>query len=78
MGEIAEMMLDGTLCEQCGSVLEDIVAGAESPGYPRLCWDCTREDHTCPRCKNENIKYNHKFCSVCGMKIEEEFFYGNK
>lgn len=33
MGEIAEMMLDGTLCECCGSYI-DIASGA---GVPRYC-----------------------------------------
>ena len=31
MGEIAEMMLDGTLCEQCGEYI------GEGEGYPRAC-----------------------------------------
>jgi hypothetical protein len=29
MGEIAEMMLDGTLCAGCGDVLGDIIADME-------------------------------------------------
>lgn len=39
MGEIAEMMLDGTLCEGCGCALD-----GESPGYPRKCKSCKRDD----------------------------------
>lgn len=39
MGEIAEMMLDGTLCERCGGVVD-----GTTPGYPRLCSDCSYED----------------------------------
>lgn len=35
MGEIAEMHLDGTLCETCGVFLD-----GETPGYPRCCEDC--------------------------------------
>jgi hypothetical protein len=35
MGEIAEMMLDGTLCESCGSFID-----GDSPGYPRKCSNC--------------------------------------
>lgn len=35
MGEIAEMMLDGTLCQCCGSFID-----GDSPGFPRLCNDC--------------------------------------
>lgn len=37
MGEIADMMLDGTLCEQCGEYIDDELG---SPGYPRLCPAC--------------------------------------
>jgi Zn finger protein HypA/HybF involved in hydrogenase expression len=55
MGEIAEMMLEGTLCEGCG-----VFMGDAGPGHPRRCWDC-RKDQTgihpllrkvnCPRCQ---------------------------
>lgn len=34
MGEIAEMILEGVLCQCCGVVLDDIVEGEEAPGYP--------------------------------------------
>ncbi|MBO0479615.1 hypothetical protein JZO72_08225 [Vagococcus fluvialis] len=45
MGEIADMMLEGILCQQCGTLIEDlIVEGSntlkEAPGYPRSCSDC--------------------------------------
>lgn len=39
MGEIAEMMLDGTMCEGCGEFLD-----GESPGYPRYCSKQCAED----------------------------------
>jgi len=45
MGEVAELVLDGTLCQICGAIVyegnpnmasdDDI-----SPGYPRSCVDC--------------------------------------
>lgn len=34
MGEIADMMLDGTLCEWCGAYLDEAV------GHTRLCSGC--------------------------------------
>lgn len=45
MGEIADMMMDGTLCASCGSLIEDLIPDEgkellESPGYPRNCGDC--------------------------------------
>lgn len=35
MGEIADMMLDGTLCEGCGEYL-----GGSASGFPRYCAGC--------------------------------------
>ena len=45
MGEIAEMHLDGTLCQYCGVLMDDLIPdeGNEllpSPGYPRACDGC--------------------------------------
>lgn len=38
MGEIAEMMLDGTLCAGCGVAMDDVVEDDfEAPGHPRYC-----------------------------------------
>ena len=34
MGEIAEMMLDGTMCQQCGEFM------GEAEGYPITCGAC--------------------------------------
>lgn len=38
MGEIAEMMLDGTLCAGCGGYLK-----GDGEGLPRYCHDCNGE-----------------------------------
>jgi len=35
MGEITDLILDGTLCQQCGVSIDDVAVG-----YPRLCEDC--------------------------------------
>lgn len=48
MGEISEMILDGTLCERCGTLMEDLLVEAskalkEAPGHPRLCSDCLKD-----------------------------------
>lgn len=40
MGEAAEMILEGILCEQCGCLID----GKET-GYPRLCKDYGKENH---------------------------------
>lgn len=39
MGDIAEMMLDGTLCEGCGEYLEGV-----GEGFPRYCSACRRQN----------------------------------
>lgn len=56
MGEIADMMLDGTLCEGCGVYLDD-----SGDGFPRRCSSCEPFDSQpalakpgkveCPTCK---------------------------
>ncbi len=60
MGDIAEMMLDGTLCEGGGCALD----GA-SPGYPRYC---------CKRCRKEREPTAPKAtkipCRVCGKRVK--------
>ena len=38
MGDIADMMLDGTLCETCGVVL-----ASELEGFPQICGQCANE-----------------------------------
>lgn len=48
MGEIAEMMLDGTLCQVCGELLGD-----DAPGHPRTCVGCAKmkpKPHDCQFC----------------------------
>ncbi len=40
MGEIAEMMLDGTMCAGCGEFLND---GEDGDGFPEYCSSCARD-----------------------------------
>lgn len=55
MGEIAEMMLDGSLCECCGEWMGD------SCGYPRTCPDCSKPaPAAAPKVK----------CPTCGKKVK--------
>jgi len=39
MGEIADMMLDGTLCQICGVLLD-----GDAKGYPVTCDGCKNEE----------------------------------
>lgn len=36
MGEIADLVLSGLLCQMCGTLMDDHL----EPGYPRTCDDC--------------------------------------
>lgn len=40
MGDIAEMVLEGILCEVCGIYIED----GEEPGHPRKCESCEKQN----------------------------------
>lgn len=40
MGQHAEDILDGVVCEGCGEFFDDIIDGGEAPGYPRRCDAC--------------------------------------
>ena len=37
MGDVADMMIEGYLCERCGCCID-----GEEPGYPRKCKACMR------------------------------------
>ena len=67
MGEIAEMMLDGTLCEGCGVAL-----GGSADGFPRQCSDCAREvraeKHAQTLTHHQQIKKTP--CPTCGRKVK--------
>lgn len=39
MGEITEMILEGILCQLCGSFID-----GDEVGYPRFCEECSREE----------------------------------
>jgi hypothetical protein len=46
MGEIADLILDGILCEQCGTIIEldRLTKKVVGVGYPRKCEDCSEEE----------------------------------
>ena len=58
MGEVAEMMLDGTLCQFCGVYLD---GGAD--GYPRSC-GCENEPTYSPPVSTKIP------CPICGKKCK--------
>lgn len=56
MGEIADMIIEGVLCEQCGAYVGDEV------GFPRSCPDCERE-----RTPKVKCAYCSKMVAPSGM-----------
>ena len=71
MGEIAEMMLDGTMCEGCGEFLD-----GEGAGYPRYCSpQCARDrgaehDNEALIAKDEETRRTKINCPTCGKLVK--------
>ena len=66
MGEITDMILDGTLCQVCGTLVccgdPNVASRSElSPGFPRTCPDCIEEEkrdserEPCPDCEDGKL-----------------------
>lgn len=56
MGEIADMMLEGVLCEGCGVYL------GEGGGYAQRCASCKRDER-----ESNPLKTN---CTICKKRIK--------
>lgn len=64
MGEIADMMLDGTLCECCGVYIDD-----EHDGVPRKCAGCMSADKRDVARDKSQIKEKCRHCQRMIKKI---------
>lgn len=70
MGEIAEMMLDGTLCECCGVYMDDYESG-----HPRRCARCNRDEGRSARRElKTGTRHRSKKpvckCPICGKWVK--------
>lgn len=63
MGEIAEMMVNGLLCQSCGVLMDD----HEEPGYPRSCAACQHEDRVAHSLANPSEKVK---CPKCSKRVK--------
>lgn len=67
MGEIAEMMLEGDLCEGCGCYM-----GGSGDGFPRRCASCRKEqraeNHQATLARHQQVKKVP--CPTCGRKVK--------
>jgi endogenous inhibitor of DNA gyrase (YacG/DUF329 family) len=60
MGEIADMMLDGTLCECCGAYI------GRSQGFPGYCSKQCAQDRGAIEAPIIKVK-----CKKCGKRVKE-------
>lgn len=58
MGQIAEDMMDGTLCQSCGALNDDFIAAGEkqAPNGGVVNWDPPGHPITCAACRRENAQ----------------------
>ncbi len=68
MGEIADMMLDGTMCQGCGVWMDDILNGADAPGYPRFCGGCVGYQKSERAREQGQVKVP---CPTCGKRVKQ-------
>uniref|UniRef100_A0A6M3K994 Uncharacterized protein n=1 Tax=viral metagenome TaxID=1070528 RepID=A0A6M3K994_9ZZZZ len=63
MGDIADMMLEGILCETCGEFLDD---GA--PGHPRRCPACREYERKARTGQDSKPKHAKKTADPTGPR----------
>ena len=64
MGEIADLMISGEICEGCQCELD-----GDAPGHPRYCAGCAPRDADCSYPKVPSISSKVR-CTVCGKKVK--------
>lgn len=65
MGEIAEMMLDGTLCEGCGCTNRK-----GGMGFPWRCSGCMRDKPKSAPRKTPATNSTKAVCQTCGRRVK--------
>lgn len=63
MGEISEMILDGTLCQGCGAYL------GEGDGYPANCPSCARDNAVRPNRRAACEPRQKATCPICKKRV---------
>jgi len=67
MGEIADMMIDGDLCEGCGVAFDD-----EGQGFPRRCKECGPYDYQVAKKSAPPAPSSKKTnCPECGKRVKK-------
>lgn len=66
MGEHADDVLNGLVCFSCGEWRDDVINGADGPGWPRLCEACSpRATHSRAAMANRLEKGELHNCPIC-------------
>jgi len=65
MGEIADMMLDGTMCQQCGVWMHE---GEDGPGFPQTCSDCRQSNN---RAEHVAAGQEKIACPICKKRVKK-------
>lgn len=66
MGDIADMMLEGILCEGCGAFID-----GDSDGVPRRCGHCARYDEQEARSRTSRKPPAQKTnCPTCNRRVK--------
>ena len=67
MGEIADGMINGLLCQECTCLVD-----GEEPGFPRTCGDCGGQDEYIGPFGDGPQKPSKKVpCPQCGKWVKE-------
>lgn len=72
MGEIADMMLDGTMCAGCGEWLHE---GEDGDGFPGYCSGCAPDYDESPTPARTSSRKPSKTvpCPHCKRKVHDAF-----
>jgi hypothetical protein len=74
MGEVAEDVMDGMLCQHCGEWFADVLMGADAPGYPRSCARCKHQDKDFhPQPPPEKVS-----CDICHKRVKATGLHDHK
>lgn len=63
MGEVADSILDGDFCQECGEYM------GEGDGYPRSCPACQRGNRE-QRAQRAALAAPKVACDICGKKVK--------
>jgi hypothetical protein len=68
MGEISEMIMDGTLCQDCGDLM--LLEGQRPPGHPQSC-GCVEDEEPSVEVREHIHFMKYCFCTKCGKHSDE-------